>query len=425
MRPVLVVLGLLLLFPFSTALQAIDAENAVAQGNYLEPNEKAAVFKALPQMNGSQKYWVVSVIQNDTLRTLIVIADKDGKLVEKSVLRTNLFSANLLVQRLSTLKTQTSWLVSLLTTSKLEELANAVENEEFDVDIVSETVTTPSLKSDIGVLKGKLDTMASELREIANGIKELSDYETQFLNVSIDTGLVNGVASRYADVYTDIDSVKEEAAEYDQEISKVKNQIASDDSLDTQTKSQLLGLLSPLGPNQTLTSAISPYSDLAAENKQRVSVEAASLPTKTNALGAEADARSLRVSAYQTIYLLDENLKKTAGFDTLLQGAQIILAEENKSRWVDQVDVINLEGAWENTQTAFQKKQYANAKELADKSKALVKKIKTQGIEESVDPAQQVSDAIITGLAYILGGIAIILIGKKAMEMIKARNAEE
>lgn len=421
MRLVCVILALVLFLTPAWGLQAFDAENKLAQNNYLEPNEKAAVFKSLPQMNGTAKYWVVSVLQNDALKTILPVADKDGGILEKSTLRTNLISANLLVQRISLLKTQTSWLISLPTVNKLEELANAVENEEFDVDIVSQTVTKTSLKADVGVLKGKLETMSSDVRDIAGKVKELSEQETAFLNVSIDTGLVNTISTKYMDIFDSINAVKDSAAEYDQQISKVKNQIASDSSMDNQTKAQLLGLLSPLGTNQTLTSAISSYADSAAENKQRLSVEVAGIPTKVSALEAEADARVLRVQAYGAIYASDENFKKATGFDSLSQAAQTILAEENAARWKDQADVIKLDGAWSNIQQAFEKKQYASAKDLSDKAKGLVKQIKNAGITESTDPAEQASSTLITGLAYVLVGIAIIVGGRKLMEMAKAK----
>jgi hypothetical protein len=425
MRYVWVVLALVLLLIPAWGLQAFDAESTLVQGNYLEPNEKAAVFKSLPQKSGTTNYWSVSILQNDSLKTILPISDKDGKLVEKSTLRTNLISANLLVQRIALLKTQTNWLVSLPTVNKLEELANAVENEKFDVDIVSQTVTKTSLKGDVGVLKGKLETMANDLREIAEDIKTLSEQETAFLNVSIDTSLVNGLGSSYVDIFDAIDSQKDAAAEYDQQISKVKNQIASDASLDTQTKSQLLGLLSPLGSNQTLTSALSPYADSAAENEQRISVEIAGIPTKVSALEAEADARVLRSAAYAGLYGLDLAFQKSTGFDSLSQGALTLLAEENINRWNDQVNIQNLIGAWENAENAWNKKQYSTALELASKSKSLVKAIKGAGIEESVDPSQQASDTLITGLAYVLVGVALIVGGRKLMQMVKVKEPEQ
>jgi hypothetical protein len=425
MRHVWVVLALLLFVIPAWGLQAFDAENTLVQGNYLEPNEKAAVFKSLPQKSGPSTYWSVSILQNDSLKTVLPISDKDGKLVDKGSLRTNLVSANLLVQRLSLLKTQTNWLVSLPTVNKLEELANAVENETFDVDIVSQTVTKTSLKGDVGVLKGKLETLSTDLRGIAEDIKSLSEKETAFLNVSIDTGVVNGIGSSYADIFDAVDAQKDAAAEYDQQISSVKNQIASDTSLDTQTKSQLLGLLSPLGPNQTLTSALSPYADAAAENAQRISVEVAGIPVKVSALEAEADARVLRSSAYAGLYGLDVSFQKSTGFDSLSQGALTLLAEENIYRWKDQVNIQNLSGAWENAENAFSKKQYAAALELSSKAKGLVKTIKGAGIEDSVDPSAQASDTLITGLAYVLVGVAIIVGGRKLMDMAKVKPSDE
>lgn len=120
MKGILVILVVVLLSVNGLALQAIDAENNVAQGNYLELNERAVVYKALPQTNGTLKYWVVSILQNDTPRTFMPIADKDGVLVPKSVLRTNLISANFLAQRLTTLKSSVPWFVSLTTSNSLE-----------------------------------------------------------------------------------------------------------------------------------------------------------------------------------------------------------------------------------------------------------------------------------------------------------------
>ncbi|MFH0970839.1 MAG: hypothetical protein V1776_05285 [Candidatus Diapherotrites archaeon] len=418
MRSYRVILAALFLFlPLAWGLQAIDAENALLERNFLESGEKAVVFKALPQTNGVQKYWVVSLLQGDVLRTVIPIADKDSAVVPAGTLHTNLVSANYLVQRISFLKQQTSWLVSLPTVNKLEELANAVENEEFDVDIVSETVSNPSLQVEISSLKGKLASMVDDIRSVANGIKSLSEDETSFLNVSINTSVVNTISTKYGAVFDAIDSLKEDAASYDQSISKVKNQIASDNALDAQTKSQLLGLLSPLGPNQTLTSSFSYYADLAAENKQRITTEFASIQTKVSALEAEGNNRVARSLAYVVLYGDDSSLLNITGFSSLSHAAQVILAEENRYRWENQSGVNDFEGAWNNAVSAFGKKQYTSAKETGEKAKVLVKQIKSAGIADGTDSSQSASDTLITGIAFVLGGIALILIGRKALEL--------
>ncbi len=425
MKAVLVVVLLLALLPASFALQAIDAENVIVQGNYLEVGEKAAVFKALPETSGGQKYWVVSILQNDSIRTVIPVVDKDGTLVPKGTLRTNLISANILAQRIASLKNTSAGLVTLPTSNKLDELANAIENEQFDVDIVSEQMDQSSLKASIGVLKGILVTMSDDVRTISQNVKKLSEDETVFLNVSIDATKVNGIFSEYTEIYDEIESVKQDAAEYDQSISQIKNQIASLDDVDAQTKSQLLGLLSPLGPNQTLSSAISPYADLAADNKQRLSTEVAALSSKTSAYEAELEARLLRVKAYAELYGESSSFQTSTGFSSLASAAQTILAEENKPYWGDQPAVINFKGAWENAEKAFSKKQYASALELGLKAKTLAKQIKSGGVEETVDPASQFSDTLITGVALVLGGIAAILIIRTFAQKLKVKPKED
>ncbi|MEK6902549.1 MAG: hypothetical protein AABX02_03105 [archaeon] len=418
------IIGIAFLLPVH-ALQAVDAENLVVQGNYLEVGEKAAVFKALPETSGGQKYWVVSILQNDSVRVVIPVTDKDSSIVGKGTLRTNLISSNILTQRITALKNASTWLMTLPTSNKLDELSNAIENEQFDVDIVSEQIDQQSLKASVGVLKGTLVGMSDDVKSISQNIKELSEKETLFLNVSIDAGIVNNIFSEYTQIYDAIESVKQGAAEYDQDISQIKNQIASLDGVDAQTKSQLLGLLSPLGPNQTLSSAISPYADLAADNRQRLSTEVAALTSKTSALEAELETRLSRVKAYAELYGEDESLEKKTGFSTLNEAAQTILAEENKSQWADQPSVIKLQGAWENAEEAFGKKQYATALDLGVKAKVLVKQIHSAGIEETVDPTSQVSDTLITGLALVLGGIAAILLIRKFAQMVKVAPKEE
>ncbi len=426
MRAVLVVLVLLGLATFSMALQAVDAENVVVNGNYLEPNERAAVYKALPQTSGALKYWVVSVLQNDALRTFMPIADKDGGLVPKGVLRTNLISANYLVQRLTVLKSSVPWFVSLTTKNSLEELANAVDNEQFDIDIVAEAVSNASLKGDIAALKGKLATISGELRQAAEDVEEISGKETTALNFSIDTLGVLGLPDEYAALFERIDELKNAAAEYDNAVSQVKNDIATLNNLDASQKSQLLGLLSPLGANQTLSSALSAYANTAADNDQRVSTEYASLPTKTSAWEAELELRVVRTSAYAVLYGEDTNFKKATNFSTLENAVQVILDPANKPLFNDQSDVSKLEGAWENAENAFVKRQYATAKELGEKAKGLVKQIVNAGVNSGeADAAQQVQQQLVTGLALILGGIATILILRKAWEYMKPKQVNE
>lgn len=423
MRSIGVILAIVLLSLSVFALQAIDAENVIAQGNYLESSERAVVYKALPQTSGALKYWSVSVSQNDAVRTIIPIADKDSVLVPKGVLRTNLISANYLVQRLSVLKSSITWFVSLTTSNSLEELANAVDNEQFDVDIVSETVTGNILKSKVAALKGKLATISSELREAATVVKDLAAQETSLFNVSVDTTQALALPSSYVDLFARIDSIKNASAEYDNQVSSVKNDIATLDDLDAQQKSQLLGLLSPLGQNQTLSSAMSSYANTAADNAQRISTEYASLPTKTSAFEAELELRLVRVSAFAALYGEDKALKSTTNFSSLEQAAQTILDASNKSFFVNQSDVSKLEGAWESAQSAFSKRQYSTAKDLGDKAKGLVKQIMNDGVKK--DDSAGAEQNLITGLALVLGGVAAILIIRKAWELMKPVKVDE
>ncbi len=423
MKVVLVVLAVILLSFNALALQAIDAESILAQGNYLEQSERAVVFKALPQTNGVSKYWSVSVLLNDTTRTIIPVADKDSVLVPKGVLRTNLISANYLIQRLTALKSSIPWFVSLTTSNSLEELANAVDNEQFDIDIVSEAVTGNALKSKVAALKGELATISTEIRQSSSDVKTLSQTETTVLNVSIDTTQTLSLPDSYADLFARIDSIKNSAAAYDNAVSSVKNDIATLSNMDSQQKSQLLGLLSPLGPNQTLSSAMSSYANTAADNAQRVSTEYASLPTKTSALEAELELRLLRVAAFASLYGEDKGFKSSTNFSTLEQAAQTILNESNKPLFVNQSDVIKLEGAWENAENAFSKRQYATAKELGDKAKGLVKLIVNAGVKE--DESASAQQNLVTGLALVLGGVATIMIIRTAMKYVKSKQVEE
>lgn len=417
-------IGLLILFlagvlvPVS-ALQASDAESVLAQGHYLNENERAAVFKALPQMNGILQYWVVSIYLNDALKTILPVVDKDGKLVEKGALRTNLISAQLLVQRIAVLKSTAPWLISLSTANKLNEIATAIDNEQFDVDIVAQSVASTSVKSDVSALKGKLATLSSALRTISEEIKSLNDAETQFLNVSIDTAAVNGISSEYSNVYDALVDAAAQANAYDVSVAQAKSRIASLANVDSSSKSQWIALLSPLGPNLSLTSAVSPYTDLAVENKQRLSVEIAAIPTKVAALESEADARGARANAYLALYGEDANLKKSTNFSSLQEGVQTILAEENRARWKDTASVAKLETTWINAEKAFARAQYKSAADLAISAKALVKKIKDAGIAAVEDPNQQLSNSLISGLVLILAGAAVILIGKTLWKYVK------
>lgn len=423
MKGIIVFFAMVLLSANGLALQAIDAENNVALGNYLELNERAVVFKALPQTNGTAKYWLVSILQGDTLRTLVPLADKDSVPVPKGVLRTNLISANYLVQRLSTIKSSVPWFVSLTTSNSLEELANAVDNEQFDIDIVSEAVSNSALKSKISALKGELATIASEIRSAADEVESLSQDETTLLNVSIDTTQTLALPSKYADLFARIDTIKNSSAEYDNKVSSVKNEIATLNDVDAQEKSQLLGLLSPLGVNQTLSSALSTYASTAADNAQRISTEYASLPTRTSAFEAEWELRLLRAAAFASLYGDDAGLKSSTNFSSLEQASQTILDASNRDFFVNQSDVSKLEGAWESAENAFSKRQYATAKELGDKAKGLVKLIMNAGLKE--DESANAQQNLVTGIALVLGGVAAILIIRTAWKYLKPKPAEE
>lgn len=409
--------GVLLFSTSCFALQGIDAENVVAQGNFLEQGERALVYKSLPQSNAGSKYWLVSITQNDVPRALVPISDKDAIFVPKSVLRTNLISANFLVQRLMSLKSSIPWFVSLSTSNSLDELANAVDNEQFDVDIVAEAVPSIALKSKVSALKGKLSTISSELRSASSAVESLSSSETTLFNVSIDTLAVLSLPDEYSDLFLRMDYLKDASAEYDNLVSSVKNDIATLDDLDAQQKSQLLGLLSPLGSNQTLSSALSAYASTAADNAQRISTEYASLPTKTSALEAELELRLVRAAAFDVLYSEDKSFKTATTFSSLEDAAQTILGASDSSVFVNQTALANFKGAWENAESAFSKRQYSTAKDLGNKAKGFAKQVVTDGVVESSQSVWEQN--LVSGAALVLGGLAFILIVRFAWQQLK------
>ena len=237
---------------------------------------------------------------------------------------------------------------------------------------VSEAVSGNALKSKVAALKGQLDTIATEIREASSDVKALSHKETTVLNVSIDTAQTLALPDSYADLFSRIDSIKNSAAEYDNSVSSVKNDIATLSNMDSQQKSQLLGLLSPLGPNQTLSSAMSSYANTAADNAQRISTEYASLPTKTSALEAELELRLLRVAAYASLYGDDKGLKSRPIFLSRAKRGDDSDASTNHFR--DQSGVISSR-AWEARRMRF--KAIFDRKDL-ETSPGLVKLIVAQ-----------------------------------------------
>ncbi len=423
-------IGLLFLFfaSFSMALQAVDAEGLIQQGNYLEQNERAAVYKGLAQVSGTQKYWLVSVTQNDSAKTVIPILDKDSKVVGKGNLRSELISANVLVQRLVLVKSSTQWLVSLTTANKLEELANALENESFDVDIVLNGIPengNSTLRSNISNLKSKLSEMASLLQTAGNEIRALVQVETQLLNVEIDTQNVLGLEDDYTSIYAAVNGAKEKATAYDGLVGQYKNGIAQISTLSAEEKTQLIGLLSPLASNQSITSAIAPYASISSDNEQRVTTEFASLNAKVSNYDAELEKRLQRAQTYAEMYLENASLKTQTGYSTLEQAAKTILAEQNKDQWKNQSEVGKLSTYWTQIQDRFKKAQYQNALELIPKAIASIKTIKRDGIQSTKDEVPDLSSAIITFLAAILGVFAVILIAKNVLNKMNEKKNEE
>ena len=429
MRPWIGLSVLLLLFASNSfALQAVDAEGIIQQGNYLEQNERAAVYKGLPQVSGSPKYWLVSVTQNDALKTVIPIGDRDSKIIAKGNLRTELISANVLVQRLALVKGSTQWMVSLTTANKLEELANALENESFDVDIVLDGIpesNTTLLRSNISTLKSRLSEMSSLLKNAGSEIRSLVQIETQLLNVEIDTLPALGLEDEYVSIYDKVNAVKEKASVYDGAVGQYKNSIAQLDSLTAEEKAQLIGLLSPLGNNQSITSAITPYASIASDNEQRITTEFASLNAKVSNFDAELEKRLQRAEAFASIYLENSNLRTQTGYATLEQAVNTILAEQNKSQWKNQTEVTRLNTTWTQILDRFKKAQYVTVLELVPKAIASVKTIKRDGALPFVDETPDLSSAIITFLAAILGVFAIILIAKNVINKMNAQKEEE
>jgi hypothetical protein len=420
MKAFLGVIGVLLLLgiPYVAALQAVDAETLVSHGQYLEAGERGAVFKALPQMYGEEKYWLVSVYLNDSLRTIIPV-DDEGSLVESGTMRTSLVSSQLLVQSIVFIKNQYQWLVSLTNANSLEELSNALENEQFDLEVVEETLTESDLRTDVRNLKTKLLQLSGDLQDASSDVERLNGIETAQFNVEIDTFVMTDLDDDYIDLFEKIKTIQELAGEYDNKVSKIKNDIASSDSLDTNEKSQLIGLLNPFGVSQTLSSSVSSYAALAADNRQKIETEYAGYPVKVAAFEAELENRLLRSQAYNSIYSEDPFLKKNTRYDSLADAAATILDANNKPFWKDQSNVLKLDAIWPKILDHFSKKNYETALEFSGSAKQLVKKIDEEGTKDASQENQGLMGNIVFGLGIVLIVIVLFLFFQKFVKKPK------
>lgn len=412
MRPFFVV-GFLLFFGSGVlALQSADAELWVSQNQFLDSGENAVVFRALLQVDNGDRFWLVSVLNNGVLRTIIPIRDS-GEIVDESVLRTDLVSANFLVQNIVSIKSQQSWLVSLSNSNSLEELSNALENEQFDLDVVSSALlgsSHSSLVSDVSDLKTLLLRLSGDVRGVSDNVELLNGLEIQQFNAEIDTSVLLGLDDDYFDLFDSIETIQSVSNEYDSLVIQLKNGIASSDSLDSTEKSQLIDLLSPLGVGQTVGSSISGYASLAADNRQRIETEFASYPSSVSAMEAELNNRLLRSKAYFSIYLEDSFLKKNTRYSTLADASATILDSSNKPYWENQSDVLKLDAVWPKILGAFSKKDYQAVLDFSSGAKQLVKKIDEAGVKDTSQNGPLLSDNVVLGLGVVLVIVVLFII---------------
>ncbi len=165
-------------------------------------------------------------------------------------------------------------------------------------------------------------------------------------------------------VFGSISGLNSDSVSYRSNVDKLKQQISLAD-IDVQTKSQLFGILElPQGMQ-----AIGTYNLDATQIKESFGSRLAASSLRMDSILNEMENRLLKNEVYGLLYSENGRLQKgSSQFEILSEAQATILSKENRPIWVNQSGVRDLEKDYARATKLYDERNFADAKDSAEKA---------------------------------------------------------
>lgn len=417
-----------LLVLLASSAFAVSSQQAISfaqSSGYIASFERAEIFPNSKISLGSDSYWVIAVLVDETASGDFV-AVKDAKQPEielKKSINSQLFKTAYILREFSSLKTENAsrgtWFYSTQNSSFFSTLRQKLSTEKTDLSIIREEVSETETLALIDSMTSMLEVISVLSQDLSSAINSEITFEAAYIS-SPSTESLSLLEKEIDSVDSPIKQLEEKSIEYNDLKAQLIAAISKLDK-DVGVKSYLASLAEP--PSEL--ASVSGKKSTALSNIQSVeSIYNSSTQAAVNAVD-NFDSRIEMVKAFSEIEGSDLDIANaTAGsYTTLKTVAGYILNENNRVLWQNQAGVADLESNYSKAVSSFNAKNYSDAIAFAQRAKDNVVDVLNSGIAEPVETPIEETALNIAILIVIL--IILVLVAKNLPKILGKFKKEE
>ena len=402
----LIALALLILCSQAFAISAQDALNfATKQNNFLYSNESVEIFPNVRIENKNKDYWVITVLNGNTLTGFIPVYDKTSSLPDSEIAKRELIKTAYVLRNEKQLAENSSrqglWLFDASNVKFFSDLSQDLKNEKIDLTTIKTSlVDFPLLQDEVDDLVDQLDEMWPLADDLSRSLLETSSFESDFF-VNPDTNALKDLEDHFEDSFKLMAELEAERSKYLADLDSLRQAIALTD-LPLETKQGLNSLANvPTSLQQFGSKTI-----LAVDLEEKLKAIFNGAAANVDSLVLDLSTRVRRNNAMQALYGTDNELLEKTGQASLEQLMTLLLNEDYFFIWNNQGDLANAKEDWDKAKGFYEAGSFEQSENNAASSKNYALKVYSAGTKEPEQPFD--TDLLFTGVVLLI--IAVIII---------------
>jgi len=402
----LIALALLVLCSQAFAISAQDAINfATKQNNFLYGGESVEIFPNVRIENKNRDYWVITVLNGNTLTGFIPVYDKTPSLPDSEIARRELIKTAYVLRNEKQLAESSArqglWLFDASNVKFFSDLSQDLKNERVDLTTIKTSLGGfSSLQGEVDDLTEQLDEMWPLAGEISQLLLETSSFESDFA-ANPDTNELKGLERKFTDSFELMDGLEAERSKYLADLDSLRQAIALT-NLPLETKQGLNSLANVPTSLQQFGSKMT----LAVDLEEKLEAIFNGAAANVDSLVLDLSTRERRNNAMQALFGTDAEILEKTGQASLEQLITLLLNEDYFFMWNNQEDLANAKGDWDKAKGFYEAGSFEQAEKNAESSKKYALEVYSAGTKEPEQPFD--TDLLFTGVVLLI--IAVIII---------------
>ncbi len=402
----LIALALLVLCSQAFAISAQDAINfATKQNNFLYSNESVEIFPNVRIENKNKDYWVITILNGNTLTGFIPVYDKTSSLPDSEIAKRELIKTAYVLRNEKQLAESSSrqglWLFDASNVKFFSDLSQDLKNEKIDLTTIKTSLGGfPLLQDEVDDLVNQLDEMWPLADDISRSLLETSSFESDF-SANPDTNALKDLKRNFEDSFELMAELETERSNYLADLDSLRQAIALTD-LPLETKQGLNSLANiPTSLQQFGSKVI-----LAVDLEEKLEAIFNGAAANVDNLVLNLSTRVRRNNALKALYGTDEEIFEKTGQASLEQLITLLLNEDYFFIWNNQEDLANAKEDWDRAKGFYEAGSFEQAENNAESSKEYALDVYSAGTKEPKQPFD--TDLLFTGVVLLI--IAVIII---------------